>query len=341
MIDVRLRSRCLHILPLLPLPHSAWRRCGGALCLLFLLNIAIGRPLHATEAQPLRQAPPEPALDGLFALDPVAHGAWLYHDFCYRCHGDYASARQGAENDPQRVLDLMLEGTVGMAAMSQAAGGPLTRTEIDAIAAYIQRWESLGASPPLPLAVDDAIAARWPERNAARDEASYLAGDLERGARLFTQHCVVCHGATGEGGVGAPLATEWTVDWPDRTVRRTISHGIPRSAMIAWSQGRGGPLDEQEIADLTLYVLSLSPQAQIPGFLPEAATPPALPQPGTSPSATSSPATPSAAQAAQATPAPSDTATLPRSKLVIGLGVGVIAMLLVLALGAWRASKRR
>ncbi len=305
------------------------------------MSMAVAQPLYAAETQPLRQEPPEPALDGLFALDPVAHGAWLYHDFCYRCHGDYASARQGAENDPQRVLDLMLEGTVGMAAMSQAAGGPLTQREIDAIAAYIQRWEAIGAPPPVPRAVNDAIAARWPERTASGDEAFHPAGDLARGATRFAQHCVVCHGATGEGGVGAPLAKEWTVDWPDRTVRRTISHGIPRSAMIAWSRARGGPLDDQAIADLTLYVLSLSPQAEIPGFLPATATPAGLPQPATSPSAIGSSATPHATQPAQAAQAPSHAETPPRSGLVISLSLGVMAMLLALAWGTWRMSRRR
>ena len=308
------------------------------------LWIAWNRTVHAeaqSQATPVPTGAEEQGLAGLFALDPTAHGAWLYHDFCYRCHGDYANARQGAENDPLRVLDLMLEGTVGMAAMEQTAGGQLTREEIDAVAAYIQRWETIGAPPSLPLAVNDAIAARWPERTAAGDSGPYPAGDLDRGAGLFAQHCVVCHGATGEGGVGAPLATEWTVDWPDRTVRRTIAHGVPRSAMIAWSQARGGPLDEQAIADLTLYVLALSPQAEVPGFLPETATPSAFREPVPAPPATSSPATAPATPAAQATQATSPAVTVPRSGLVVGLGLGVMAMLLALAWGARRTSRRR
>jgi mono/diheme cytochrome c family protein len=324
---------------------------SSVLCALVLLG---GRSLYAQTPAPSTPAPSPPvedALQGLFALDPVAHGAWLYHEFCYRCHGDYGEARQGAENDLARVLDLMINGTVDMAAMSVEAGGTLTRGEIDAIAAYIARWEEMDAPPPLPLAMDEAIAARYPERTGQGSMTTDLAGDLERGAALFAQHCVVCHGATGEGGIGATLDKEWAVDWPDRTVRRTIAHGVPRSAMIAWSQARGGPLREQEIADLTLYVLSLSPQAEIPGFLPAAATPAVTTNQDAVPTAT-----PAAIVAATVVPeepvrqegptAAAETVELPTAAapapptrsltLILGLGAAVLAMVTFMAYAAWR-----
>jgi mono/diheme cytochrome c family protein len=295
----------------------------------------------------------EAALAGVFALDPVAHGAWLYHAHCYRCHNDYATARLGEQNAPERVLELMTVGTADMVAVSQAAGGVLTDGEIDALAAYIARWEALGSDPALPSAVADAIAATWPERLDPTLLPIGLVGDLARGEALFAQHCVVCHGSEGEGGIGATLTKEWVVDWPDQTVRTTIAHGVPRSAMIAWSQARGGPLSHQEIEDLTLFVLSLSPQAQIPGFLPGSAIAVADPAAIDAGNAVTSGGNVTAAQALSPTtstplPTSSPTAGNPADStgqgssalLIVGLVLGIGATLSLLAWFAMRGMKR-
>ena len=81
-------------------------------------------------------------------------------------------------------------------------------------------------------------------------------GDAELGARLYAENCAVCHGATGEGRVGATLAKDWPSIRPDLTVRTTIANGIPGSPMPPWSQENGGPLAEAEIDALTAYILS-------------------------------------------------------------------------------------
>jgi mono/diheme cytochrome c family protein len=241
---------------------------------------------------------------------------------------------------------LMTVGTADMVAVSQAAGGTLTDGEIDALALYIARWEALGSDPALPSAVADAIAATWPERLDLSLLPTGLVGDMVRGEALFAQHCVVCHGSEGEGGVGATLAREWVVDWPDQTVRTTIAHGVPRSAMIAWSQARGGPLSHQEIEDLTLFVLSLSPQAQIPGFLP-----------GSAPADEESAVTSGEGVTATQALIPTTSMTLPTSSptaanpvdstrqgssvlLIVGLVLGIGATLSFLAWFAMRGMKR-
>lgn len=79
---------------------------------------------------------------------------------------------------------------------------------------------------------------------------------LEQGAQLYAENCVVCHGARGEGRVGATLAKDWPSIRPELTVRSIIENGIPGSVMPAWSQEHGGPLTSEEIDSLVTYILS-------------------------------------------------------------------------------------
>ena len=81
---------------------------------------------------------------------------------------------------------------------------------------------------------------------------------LEQGARLFAANCAVCHGAKGEGRVGATLAKDWPSIRPDLEVRATIENGISGSPMPAWSEKNGGPLTGEEIDALVAYILSWS-----------------------------------------------------------------------------------
>jgi mono/diheme cytochrome c family protein len=79
---------------------------------------------------------------------------------------------------------------------------------------------------------------------------------LEQGARLYADNCAVCHGPNGEGRVGATLAKDWPSIRPDIQVRSTIENGIDNSPMIAWSQKNGGPLSDDDIDALVVYILN-------------------------------------------------------------------------------------
>jgi len=78
----------------------------------------------------------------------------------------------------------------------------------------------------------------------------------ELGAKLFADNCAVCHGPTGEGRIGATLAKDWPSIRPDKTVNNIIVNGVPGTAMIAWSQENGGPLNDDEIDALVNHILS-------------------------------------------------------------------------------------
>jgi mono/diheme cytochrome c family protein len=105
---------------------------------------------------------------------------------------------------------------------------------------------------------------------------------LARGKRLYEQQCAACHGATGQGDGEAAyllypkprdftagkfaLSSTWERVPTDEDLYRTISRGMPGSAMPSW-----GHLAEDERWGLVHYVKSFVPQ---PWQVPVAADPP-------------------------------------------------------------------
>ncbi|UCH61087.1 MAG: c-type cytochrome [Anaerolineales bacterium] len=79
---------------------------------------------------------------------------------------------------------------------------------------------------------------------------------LELGAQLYADNCAVCHGADGQGRVGATLAQNWPSIRPDLRIKASIENGIAGSPMPAWSQLNGGPLGTEEIDALVAYILN-------------------------------------------------------------------------------------
>lgn len=103
--------------------------------------------------------------------------------------------------------------------------------------------------------------ARTPTTDLRNPTASDAA-TLARGQQLFAQNCAVCHGATGHGdGLQAPhlhphpadIAGGMVSAHTDGDLYWYISHGIPGSAMPAWS----GSLSDQEIWAVIRYARSL------------------------------------------------------------------------------------
>jgi mono/diheme cytochrome c family protein len=139
-----------------------------------------------------------------------------------------------------------------MPAWSQANGGPLSEQDIDDIIAYINTWGG-GNAPPAPAPTPVPVT---PQAVAG------VTGDATRGAKLFAENCAGCHGARAEGRIGARLQKDWPGIRPELAIRQTIANGVPGAVMPAWSQANGGPLSEQDINDITLFILSLEPQAQ-------------------------------------------------------------------------------
>ncbi len=83
-------------------------------------------------------------------------------------------------------------------------------------------------------------------------------GDITRGSQIYDANCAVCHGAEGQGRVGLNLSQDFPALDPNAFVQSVVEQGIAGTAMPPWSQAHGGPLTDQEIADVSAFVVSLS-----------------------------------------------------------------------------------
>jgi len=86
------------------------------------------------------------------------------------------------------------------------------------------------------------------------------------GEQLYTQHCSVCHGDKGDGGVGIPLNLEsFQNSISDQYLRKTIEHGRIGRTMPAFKS-----LGNQNINAIVKYIRSFStakPASYNPGHI--------------------------------------------------------------------------
>jgi mono/diheme cytochrome c family protein len=123
------------------------------------------------------------------------------------------------------------------------------------------------------------------ERMETFDQA-YMARSVEDGAALFESNCVGCHGVQGKGIPGlAPALNDYTffvsrlkeIGYTGSLhsfVAGTIAAGRPvksaewSAAMPTWGQAYGGPLRDDQINDLTNFVLNWQAEAVAAGVAP-------------------------------------------------------------------------
>jgi len=188
-------------------------------------------------------------------------GGELYVENCSMCHGIEGKGRVGAslEQFPGIQASSALEQTISegidgsvMPAWGRAAGGPLTSQDIADIAAYILDAFH-GTSPIAP-----APTYQPPEIPPFAD----ISGDPALGAVVYFENCRPCHGNSGEGRFGKVLAKNWPGNQPALFIQQVVEEGISGTTMPAWVQEQGGPLSEDDIENVTVFVLSLDPIAE-------------------------------------------------------------------------------
>jgi mono/diheme cytochrome c family protein len=185
-------------------------------------------------------------------------GARLYTDNCVVCHGPNGQGRVGAtlnKNWPSirpdlRVRSVISAGVPGspMPAWSQENGGPFTDDQIEAITVYILSWQTGGVPDLSPTPTFTPLPPITPVPD--------VEGDPNQGAVLYAENCDICHGASGEGRIGATLDKAWPAIRADLRIKATIERGVAGSPMPAWSQANGGPLTDQQIDDVVAYIMS-------------------------------------------------------------------------------------
>lgn len=202
----------------------------------------------------------------------VERGSQLYLENCAVCHGADGQGRIGASLDgfPGIQVDALMsqtirEGIAGsvMPAWGTSFGGPLADQDVADIVGYITEVFD-GTEPVAPLPNYEP-----PDIPPLPD----VTGDPSTGAVVYRLNCTACHGDQGQGRFGKPLAKAWPGIQPEVFVSQVIREGVSGTTMPAWESAQGGPLSDDEVVDVTAYVLSLPPVVT-------SATPPALPVEG-------------------------------------------------------------
>lgn len=87
-----------------------------------------------------------------------------------------------------------------------------------------------------------------------RPESAYTP-NLAAGIDHYAKHCVSCHGAAGEGLFGNPALDDPEVrDLAAEEIFDTVSKGVIDTAMVAYSDRRGGLLSDHTLRDLVLVI---------------------------------------------------------------------------------------
>ena len=97
-----------------------------------------------------------------------------------------------------------------------------------------------------------AVAANLVDESTVKiDDAAEV---LAAGKAVFTQNCVACHNAKGEGGVGPNLTDEyWIHGAKINDLFKVIKYGVPEKGMISWEK----QLSPKQISDVANYIKSL------------------------------------------------------------------------------------
>jgi cytochrome c oxidase cbb3-type subunit III len=102
----------------------------------------------------------------------------------------------------------------------------------------------------LVIAIGGAFAANEPGKKVKLPSGK---NDLASGARLFENHCALCHGSDGGGGRGPVLTQPRLRRGPDdAALLKVIEEGVPGTEMQgAWQ------MDQRELREVAAYVRSL------------------------------------------------------------------------------------
>jgi len=178
--------------------------------------------------------------------EETAVAAADYQKYCALCHG---ADRQGGVNDhapslrsktlmhtgfPEFILFTIAYGRRGtpMGAYFEEVGGPMNNEEIYRLTRWLKEQVDI-ESVDLPT---DPVS-----------------GDVQRGAEIYAERCVSCHGTEGEGvtapAIGNPAMLALA---SDAFLRYTIEHGRDGTEMIAW----GDVLSAADIDAVTAFLRS-------------------------------------------------------------------------------------
>ena len=93
------------------------------------------------------------------------------------------------------------------------------------------------------------------------------ADERARGASIYREHCIFCHGAHGEGYISdnavALGGQDFLTTVSDEFLARSIANGRPGTWMEAFSKARGGPLGGGEIKAIVAFIRGWQREASV------------------------------------------------------------------------------
>lgn len=115
-----------------------------------------------------------------------------------------------------------------------------TASEVNEIAEVVDNQIE---SQPMEAAIDEMTVVALADENS-----------ISIGKNIFSSNCAVCHGQSGEGGIGPNLTDPyWIHGGGIQDIFKLIKTGVPEKGMIAWEK----QLKPQNIQQVASFILTL------------------------------------------------------------------------------------
>jgi cytochrome c oxidase cbb3-type subunit 3 len=196
----------------------------------------------------------------------IAEGQTIYATNCVACHGASLEGGIGPNltdaewvhgGTPDEIAAVVAN---GVAAKGMPAwGGILGPEKVAKVTAFVVSKAGSAPAAPAPAPAAPAEPAAPPTEIAAIDFASITPEMLASGEQVYTANCMACHQADMTGLVGPNLIdAEWVHGGTLTDIVRTVTNGVPNTAMIAWKPVLG----DEKVRDVSAYIYSKGPKQE-------------------------------------------------------------------------------
>ncbi len=220
-------------------------------------------PANAPSAAPA-------ASSGQTSAALVAKGKEIFTKNCVACHGEsranvptckLADKDWLSQKGDKGLVDAITNGKPPMMpTWGKSKGGPLGDDEIQAVAAFLKDAAGIPAGGGSAAAAAGTASAAPSAPAPAQPVSSIVFSDstppsIAVGREVFTKNCVMCHGADGMAQPNCKLGSkEWLQATSEEGLRARITNGKPTLGMPTWGKSKGGPLGDNLITSVMLYL---------------------------------------------------------------------------------------